>query len=180
MARLRALPTLSGDIVAMTYPELQAISGIMEFGYRNYWKGHFVRDLDATTIDAVVAGMAQVPDGWSNILLEAITGRGRVEPSGGAAFGQREARWNVSALAIWEDPAEDDAQIAWARRVADDLERSSLTGAGYGNYAPIDESAERVRRGFGDERFERLSRVKRRYDPQNVFRFNHNIPPAGG
>ena len=53
-----------------------------------------------------------------------------------------------------------------------------MTGAGYGNYAPMDETAERVRAGFGDERFERLRRVKARHDPDNVFRFNHNIPPA--
>ena len=65
-----------------------------------------------------------------------------------------------------------------ARNVADGLGRSSLTGAGYGNYAPIDETAERVRAGFGDERFERLRRVNARHDPDNVFRFNHNIPPA--
>jgi FAD/FMN-containing dehydrogenase len=180
LAPLRDLPNLSGGIVPITYPELQAISGLMPFGLRNYWKGHFVRDLDADAITAAVAGMASVPGPLSFLLLEAITGRGRTEPEGGAAFGQREARWNASALAIWEDPADDAAQIAWTRRVADDLERSSLSGAGYGNYAPIDETAERVRRGFGDERFERLARVKRRYDPDNVFRFNHNIPPATG
>jgi FAD/FMN-containing dehydrogenase len=180
LAPLRDLPNLSGGIVPTTYPELQAISGLMPFGLRNYWKGHFVRDLDADAITAAVAGMASVPGPLSFLLLEAITGRGRTEPEGGAAFGQREARWNASALAIWEDPADDAAQIAWTRRVADDLERSSLSGAGYGNYAPIDETAERVRRGFGDERFERLARVKRRYDPDNVFRFNHNIPPATG
>ncbi len=84
----------------------------------------------------------------------------------------------MTALAIWEDPAEDARQIGWARQTADALRRSSLTGAGYGNYAPVDETAERVRAAFGEERFARLAAVKRRYDPDNVFRFNHNIPPA--
>ena len=180
MAPLRALPNLSGGVVPITYPELQAVSGLMPFGLRHYWKGHFVRDLDSAAIAATVAGMASATGQASFLLLEAITGRGRTEPEGGAAFGQREARWNASALAIWEDPLDDDAQMAWARSVAGDLEGSSLTGAGYGNYAPIDETADRVRRGFGDERFERLAHVKRRYDPDNVFRFNHNIPPATG
>ena len=180
LAPLQALPNVSGGIVPITYPELQAISGLMPFGLRHYWKGHFVRDLDDKAIAATVAGMATASGQASFLLLEAITGRGRTEPEGGAAFGQREARWNASALAIWEDPADDEDQMAWARRVAGDLEGSSLTGAGYGNYAPIDETADRVRRGFGDQRFERLARVKRRYDPDNVFRFNHNIPPATG
>ena len=53
---------------------------------------------------------------------------------------------------------------------------ASLTGAGYANYAPVDETPERIRAAFGSERFERLAAVKRRYDPENVFRFNLNIP----
>jgi FAD/FMN-containing dehydrogenase len=52
-----------------------------------------------------------------------------------------------------------------------------LAGAGYANYAPVDETAERVRLSFGTERYERLKVVKRRYDPDNRFRFNLNISP---
>ncbi|HEV8546036.1 MAG TPA: BBE domain-containing protein, partial [Candidatus Limnocylindrales bacterium] len=62
--------------------------------------------------------------------------------------------------------------------LADGLLPSSFSGAGYGNYATADEPAERVRAAFGPQRFERLRAVKRRYDPDNAFRFNHNIPPA--
>ncbi len=178
LAPMRSLPNLSGRIGPITYPELQAISGLMPFGLRNYWKGHFVRDLDGPAIDAVVRGMTTAPGEVSFLLLESISGRGRREPDGGAAFGQREARWNVSALAIWEDAADDERQIGWARGVTNELAASSLTGAGYGNYSPVDETAERVRAAFGPERFERLRRIKARYDPDNVFRFNLNIPPA--
>ena len=129
-------------------------------------------------IDAVATAAAETPPGHSFLLLEAITGRARREPEGGAAFGQRGARWNASALGIWEDPADDEANIAWVRRTADGLKGSSYTGAGYGNYAQADEPAERVKAAFGDERWDRLRAVKRRYDPDNLFRFNHNIPPA--
>jgi FAD/FMN-containing dehydrogenase len=119
-----------------------------------------------------------MPPGDSFLLLEAITGRARHEPDGGAAFGQREARWNASALGIWEQPADDGANIDWVRRTADSLRSSSYSGAGYGNYAQADEPAERIRASFGPARFERLRGIKRRYDPDNAFRFNHNIPPA--
>jgi FAD/FMN-containing dehydrogenase len=174
---LRALPGALGDINPATYLEVQASSGILPFGLRHYWKGHFVRDLDAAAIEAVATALETSPPGMSFMLLEAITGRARSEPAGGAAFGQREARWNVSAIAVWEDPSEDSTMVAWARRVVDSLGPSSFSGAGYGNYA-MDEPAERVRAAFGPERFERLARVKRLYDPDNLFRFNHNIPPA--
>ena len=153
------------------------MSGRLPFGLRHYWKGHFVRELDEPTIAAVVEGLGRVA-GSSFILIEALTGAARGEPAGGAAFGQRAAGWNISGIAIWEDIGEDDRHIGWSRAFADALRPSSLTGAGYANYSPVDETPERVRAAFGPERFARLARVKRRYDPDNVFRFNLNIPPA--
>ena len=175
---LRALPLLDDRLTTMTYLEVQSLAGQLPFGLRHYWKGHFVRELDRATIDSIVGAMERPPGSDAFILIEAITGAARREPAGGAAFGQREARWNVSGIAVWEDPAEDESQIAWARELADALRPGSLTGAGYANYAPVDETPERVRAAFGPERFKRLAGVKRRYDPDNVFRFNLNIPPA--
>ena len=150
----------------------------MAFGLRHYWKGHFLRTLDESIIAAIVDSMAERPDGSSMILLEAIRGAARVEPEGGAAFGQRAATWNASALGIWDDPATDDSHIAWARASADRLAVGSMTGAGYANYAPVDEPIERVRLAFGTERFARLAAIKARYDPDNRFRFNLNIAPG--
>jgi FAD/FMN-containing dehydrogenase len=178
VSALRAVPNVMGGFETVSYAAIQASSGFIPFGLRHYWKGHFVRDLDDGTIEAVLRAMRERSGLFSFVLIEAISGNARREPAGGAAFGQREARWNVSALAIWEDPADDQLQIGWARRTADDLGKGSLTGAGYGNYAPVDETDERIRASFGPERYDRLRQVKRRYDPDNVFRFNHNIPPA--
>jgi FAD/FMN-containing dehydrogenase len=177
---LRALPGVTGEFRPVTYAELQSRTGILPFGLRHYWKGHFVRELDAAAIGAVIDATQNMPAGHSFLLLEAITGQARREPEGGAAFGQREARWNMSALGVWEDATHDDQNIAWVRRTADSLRPSSYSGAGYGNYAQADEPAERVRAAFGAERWARLVDVKRHYDPDNVFRFNHNISPAAG
>ena len=57
-------------------------------------------------------------------------------------------------------------------------QKRSTSGGGYLNYGAPDEPIERVRAAYGDANFERLRQVKRRYDPHNLFRFNHNIPPA--
>jgi len=174
---LRALPLVHESLAPMTYLEVQAMSGVLPFGLRHYWKGHFVRELDDGVIDSVIGAMGRAA-GPSFVLLEALTGAAREEPADGAAFGQRAARWNVSGLAIWEDQAEDEDQIGWVRNVADALRPASLSGAGYGNYAPVDETPDRVRAAFGAERFDRLRRLKASYDPDNVFRFNLNVPPA--
>ncbi len=177
IAPLLALPEARLVLDEVTYPELQMRTGTLPFGLRHYWKGHFLRELDETAVDALATAMETIPGGHSFVLVEAITGQAREEPAGGAAFGQRAARWNASALAVWEDPRDDEQQRAWARRATDAIAASSLTGAGYGNYANDDETAERILAGFGTERMARLVAVKRRYDPTNVFRFNHNIPP---
>jgi FAD/FMN-containing dehydrogenase len=162
----------------VTYLELQALAGILPFGLRHYWKGHFLRDLDADLFRRLVDSVgAEDAVGQAFILIEGMVGAGRVEPPDGAAFGQRAARWNVSALAIWESPEDDETAIGWSRRVAAMLEPASLSGGGYVNYSPVDESPDRVRAAYGDERWERLVAVKRRLDPENVFRFNHNIRP---
>ncbi len=175
----RDLPVITDDVGPRTYLELQAQNGILPFGLRHYWKGHFVDRLDPDTFAALVDDVV-APDavGEAFILIEGMTGVAREEPEGGAAFGQRAARWNASALAIWESPDQDDLAIGWARRVVDRFEAASTSGGGYVNYSPADESADRVQAAYGTERWQRLVAVKRRYDPDNVFRFNHNIPPG--
>ena len=174
----RDLPILSDDVGPKTYLELQAIAGILPFGLRHYWKGHFLRSLDAGTFQRLVDSLSAddvVADAF--ILLEGMVGAARNEPDGGGAFGQRAAEWNVSAIAIWESSGDDERAIGWARRVNEIIAPLSLTGGGYVNYSPVDETAERVKATYGPERYERLVAIKRRLDPDNVFRFNHNIRP---
>ena len=179
LRRLRtALPVIDDGLSLMEYPDLQAMSGRLPFGLRHYWKGHFLRGLDESVIGAVVESMAARPHAISMILMEAIRGAAHTEPEGGAAFGQRAAAWNASALAIWDDAATDPEHLAWARESADRLSVGTLSGAGYANYAPVDESIERVRLAFGNERFARLASIKARYDPENRFRFNLNVAPG--
>jgi FAD/FMN-containing dehydrogenase len=173
-----ALPAIGDSLELMDYPTLQALNGRLPFGLRHYWKGHFLKALDESVITGIVDALAAHPGGISGILLESIRGAAHVEPPGGAAFGQRDATWNASALAIWEDPGLDDAHIPWARSTAERLGVGSLTGAGYANYAPVDETIERVRLAFGTERFARLAGIKARYDPGNRFRFNLNVAPG--
>jgi FAD/FMN-containing dehydrogenase len=179
IAPLRSgLPVLSDDVGPMPYPALQAMNGTLPFGLRHYWKGHFLGAIDESVIAAVVDSMAEHPGGRGGILLESIRGAGRTEPAGGTAFAQRGARWNASALAMWDDAADDDLHVAWSRTAVDRLAVGSFSGAGYANYAPVDETNERVRAAFGTERFSRLATIKARYDPENRFRFNLNIGPA--
>ena len=72
----------------------------------------------------------------------------------------------------------DEQHIAWARDTAGAIEPWSI-GGGYANYMQADEPLERIRAAFGEDAFERLQALKRRYDPKNVLRRNQNIPGGG-
>jgi FAD/FMN-containing dehydrogenase len=178
VAGIRALaPIRADELGPMSYLEIQAMSGRLPFGLRHYWKGHFLRELDTAAIDAVVRHCPHRPGSLSGVLLEAITGTARRADPDSSAFGRRDATWNVSALAIWEDPAFDEPEIAWARGLTDDLASSALAVGSYLNYLSHDDRPDRALAAFGDERLGRLRAVKRRYDPDNLLRFNLNIDP---
>jgi FAD/FMN-containing dehydrogenase len=177
LRRLRSIPGLQVDEVRRRpYLELQSMFD-MPFGLRHHWKGHFVRELP----DGLLEGLQEAIDpaqSRGSILIEAIHGAAARVPAGATPVGFREAAFNVSALGIWNDASTDEAGVAWARSTAALAAPYSLQGGGYVNYMQGDEPVERVRAAFGAETFDRLREVKRRYDPENVLRFNQNIPPG--
>ncbi|HUP73463.1 MAG TPA: FAD-binding oxidoreductase [Acidimicrobiales bacterium] len=89
---------------------------------------------------------------------------------------QRTATWLSHPFALWEDPGDTDANIAWARGFRRDIARYA-TGGAYLNFIG-NEGQERVRAAFGDEKYARLAAIKAEWDPDNTFRGNQNIVPA--
>jgi FAD/FMN-containing dehydrogenase len=172
------LPVLRDRLGLTSYLQIQVMQGDTPFGLRLYWKGHFVDSLPDDLIDEIVEQyLRHAQDGEDGVLIEAMHGAALRVPADATAFSRRDACFNVSALAIWDDATRDAEHIAWSRRTAAALESYS-SGGGYLNYGAPDEPIERVRDAYGDAKFEKLRQAKRRYDPHNLFRFNHNIPPA--
>lgn len=177
LAPLRGRPGLKDDLVkTVSWLQGQARNASIPAGVRHYWKGHLVGSLPAG-IGATLVEVADKAPGFGPILVELIHGAPHRIPAETASFGGRAAVANVTALGIWLDAAEDDAQIAWARSVAAAVEPLSLTGGGYVNYGEPDQSSARVAAAFGAS-LPRLREIKRRVDPDNLFRFNANIPPG--
>jgi FAD/FMN-containing dehydrogenase len=178
LAALRSAPGLVGDTVReQSFLDQQRI---FDPGYgvdRNYWKGHFVRELTDELIDTLIERMTRLGRPPGEILIESLRGAPKDVDPNSAALGYREAAFNVSVMASWSDPAHDDEGIAWARETAAAIEPYSVSG-GYANYMQADEPLEGVRAAFGPDAFERLESLKARHDPDNVLRRNQNIPPA--
>ena len=167
---------LVDTIAPVHYSQVQALYAYMPFGLRNYWTGRFIDELPDDLIDFLVDHHARSDERASNtVLFEPLHGAASRVPSGATAFGYRTARFNVSPLAVWRDASFDDAPVAWALEARDRLQEHSR--GGYLNYASH-ASAETVADAFGADAWARLQAVKRSWDPENRFRFNHNIPPA--
>jgi FAD/FMN-containing dehydrogenase len=171
------LALVQTNLRPMTWLEAQARFTPIPFGLRHYWKGHLVREASTGLADAVItAAEGSGDDGF--ILVELIHGAAHRIPDESAAFGGRRAVANVTALSIWREAGGDEAGIEWGRRAARLFEPYSKSGAGYLNYPEVDQTAGRVVAAFGPERFARLRKIKRTWDPDNRFRHNANIEPA--
>lgn len=176
LAQLESLPTSHIDLGVKSYAQIQAIFAEIPFGLRHYWKGTFLPGMPDGAIGSTVERFAEVPSPLSVILIEAPHGAASRVPDAAMAYNQRSARYNLSAFSIWPDAADDDRQIAWARSYASDLLPFAGGNGAYVNYLGHDEPVERLRAAFGPDKFDRLVRLKREYDPGNVLRFNQNIP----
>ncbi len=175
---LRAAPGLIQDEVRkLPFLEQQRVIDTAYGEKRHYWKGHFVRELPDELLDELLNRISELGRPPGGIMIESLHGapKGADVPPGAVGF--RHAAFNVSVLAVWQDPALDAEQIAWAREGAAAIAPWSYSGGGYVNYMQADEPIERVRATFGNETFDRLQKLKQRYDPHNILHRNQNIPP---
>jgi FAD/FMN-containing dehydrogenase len=172
---LLALPHEAEVVGAMPYADVQCMIDDPP-GMRNYWSAEYLSSAPDDLVDVFCARARSmpVPTGTQHVLF----------PQGGAiAAGPhaypvpfRDAPWAVHPFGIWEDAADDERCVRWVRDVRADV-RPWSTGDVYLNFIG-DEGAERVVAGVGAENSRRLAELKRHYDPDNVFRSNHNIKPA--
>ena len=179
--RLRSLRDLATPLVdlsgRMPYVDIQQfLDEDYPRGRRYYWKSATIGELSDEVIDIVADFAARQPSPISTIDVWLMGGALRREPPGGAAYSGREAGFQVNPEADWDDPAMDDANVGWARGIIEALK--PYTVGTYLNFpGMLEEGEQQLRLSFGSH-YERLTQVKRRWDPDNLFRLNHNVPPA--
>ncbi len=145
-------------------------------GQRYYSRAHDLRGISDGAMAAVVEFVPRMKGAFSAAYFDPAGGAiARVEPSA-TAYAGRHAPSGFHILAGWMEAAEDEAVMSWASDFHQALAGES-TGGVYVNLLADDE-AERVPAAYG-ENYARLRELKRAWDPGNLFRSNHNIPPAG-
>jgi hypothetical protein len=169
---------LTERLVELSYVDLQRIDDTPQgHALRRYWKGHYIRELSDDAIEALLQSRADtMTAALPNIGLQAYGGAIADVPDQETAFTFRDTAFEYVAASSWTDTAEDDRRIALARRTA-----AALDPFARGQYVNTlsDEGAEGVRRAYPPEKLARLTALKDKYDPENIFHLNHNIRPSG-
>jgi len=169
-------PAMYG-IQPMPYPALQtAFDALYPPGLYWYWKGDFVNELTDEAIDLHVKHGFEMPTMLSAMHLYPIDGKPNQVGPDDTPWGHRQAKWSEVIVGVDSDPANTEAISAWAKEYWEALHPHSAGGA-YVNFM-MEEGEERVKATYGAN-FERLSAIKQKYDPANLFRVNQNIKPAG-
>ncbi len=178
IAGLRALGTPIGEMVGpMPFANWQqAFDPLLTPGARNYWKSHDFTALNDGAIDAIVSAIDWLPDPESEVFIGHLGGAVNRVAATATAYPHREVNFVMNVHTRWRDPAKDKACIAWARGLFD-AAAPFATGGVYVNFMPEDETA-RVPKGAYGPNFERLGKLKAKYDPGNLFRLNQNIAPS--
>jgi hypothetical protein len=142
-------------------------------GRRYYWKSSFLRGMDEAAISALVEIGRDRPSSLSSVDVWMLGGAmGRVGATD-TPIAHRDADYMVGLEANWDEPAGDSANIAWARGSVDKLAPFS-TGGSYRNFEdPNDTGATQA--AHGDANYKRLVEIKKRYDPDNLFRSRRGL-----
>jgi FAD/FMN-containing dehydrogenase len=181
VAPLKQLGSPAVDLVApMPYTAFQAtIDPFSPRGMLYYTRGIHLTGLTDEAIDTYVHYGVEIAQA-STPLTQSVMFRhgGAVSrvPDDATAAGHRDAAYMAHPIAAWLDPAQTELQLDWVRRFSDAMAPFS-TGGVYLNFEP-DEGEERVRAGYGAEKYAKLVALKDTWDPDNLFRVNQNIKPS--
>ncbi|MDH4988440.1 FAD-binding oxidoreductase [Aminobacter anthyllidis] len=173
-----ALPEpLMDGMMTIGFADLQGLfDPLLPKGLHWYWKGDYVDELSDAAIAAHVAHGSKSPSELSLMHLYPIDGAVHDVATDATAWGARRARWSMVIAGIDPDPAKAPELKRWAIAYWAAVHKHNPHGGAYINFMMDDEGEARVRAAYGAN-YERLVAVKRRYDPANLFRVNHNIRP---
>jgi hypothetical protein len=126
-------------------------------------------------IDVVVDHCSRIKSPHSGSPIFQLGGAVAAVPDDATAYNGRSAGHTININGVAATAAEFDEEREWVRGM-----RAALEPYGTGVYVNfmMDEGEERVRKAYGPEKFARLQRLKGKYDADNFFRLNQNIPPA--
>jgi FAD/FMN-containing dehydrogenase len=170
IAPLRALKPIADIVTARPYAQLQSLLDAQQpKGRRYYWKSEYFPALSTDLFDVYREHATKIRSPHSALILFHLGGALNELPEDHSPVGNRKTQFVLNVAGAWDNAADDDANVAWARGSWQALRRFS-TGGVYVNFLTEEEGGERVAAAYGSN-FEKLAALKRRYDPMGLF--NH-------
>jgi FAD/FMN-containing dehydrogenase len=149
------------------------------YGIREYFKIAWLQELPDEAVDVIVEQAEQLPAPFGQLILAPMGGAVARTDNDALALTVPQVPWAYFCLGMWMDPAEDERNIAWVRGFAEAMEPFGRGTAALPNFIDVDQGVERLRSSYGEEKYTRLTELKQKWDPDNVFRLNQNIAPSG-
>ena len=176
-APIRAFgPPILDFVGPIPIPALQSMfDALYPPGLQWYWKSDFFKELTEEAMDEFIRHGANTPKGLSTMHLYPVDGKAHEASQDATAWQHREARWVEVIVGVDPDPAHRDVIVSWCK----DYYRATHPYASGGTYVNfmMEEEKGRIESTYGDH-LERLARIKKKYDPTNLFHINQNIKPA--
>ncbi|MFT4471255.1 FAD-binding oxidoreductase [Arthrobacter sulfonylureivorans] len=164
------------DVVApRPYAEFQSMLDDQPDQF-NYWSAEYHDEFPDPAVDVFLQYGARLPHPSSQLLLLPWGGAVATAESASTPMARRDATWVSHPFALWQDPAQTEEAIGWAKGFRREIS-DFATGGVYLNFIGH-EGQDRIKAAFGEENYNRLARIKHTYDPLNVFSGNQNIAPA--
>lgn len=168
-------PALYG-VQTMPYPALQsAFDALYPAGLQWYWKAHFINELSDKAIEQHAKFGSAIPTPHSMMHIYPIDGAASKVGNADTPWAYRNAKWAQVIVGVDPDPANKDKIISWTRNYWDAMVPYSAKGF-YMNFS-MEDTEDKVKASYGDN-YQRLASIKKKYDPNNLFRVNQNIKPA--
>ena len=168
-----------GDIIApKPFVVHQTLFDVaMAPGRHYYWKSEYLPEFSEAAGGVLMDHAAKITSPHSSILLFQLGGALARFGETDTPAGNRNAAYVLNVAASWEDSEQTDEQVTWARGCWSAMQQFSTGGVNV-NFLTGEEGNQRVRAAYGAANYDRLVGLKNKYDPQNMFRLNQNIPPS--
>ncbi|HEY7968051.1 MAG TPA: FAD-binding oxidoreductase [Solirubrobacteraceae bacterium] len=177
VAPLRELEPPVDVLSPMPYTVVQSLfDASAPPGLRSYWRSSYMNEISDEAIDVLLGHAGSLPFPMGAVHIHQLGGEMARVGETDTAYGNRSASFLTNFLGVWPDPAQDSDNIAWVRAISDAMAPHG-TGARYVNFL-AEEGEAGVRSSYDADTFARLQKLKARYDPENFFHLNQNIPPS--
>lgn len=150
----------------------QWFDSLFSQGSRNYWKSHNLSEISNGFISTVIKHINQIPNEECALVTALLGGKAAAFSSDETAYCHRDAKFIMNIQGRWENPEEDQECIKWVN----DFYQESSPHASGGVYVNFISDNDRIKEAYGSN-YQKLVEVKRKYDPDNLFRSNLNIVP---